>query len=168
MWARLEKWQFDQLVRLSAQDFERAETLLNTLWNAYPGLYAELTIRAVDQEQLTVDEAAARLDVSIEEIEASLVQFRRSIPIEGAVVCEGEKLVARLVQGQLPVWEVVREYRKVGSVEKLKVSFPSLSESELAAALRYAQSNSTEIEAQIADYERYLEMRRGAAHSQAS
>jgi uncharacterized protein (DUF433 family) len=51
------------------------------------------------------------------------------------------------------VWEIVREYRKIGSVERLERSFPSLTRGELAAALKYAEHNPEEIENRILRYE---------------
>lgn len=161
MWTRYESWQLHQMQRLAKLDPERVESVLNALWLQYPKLYEELAISAVDQEQLSVDDCAERLGVSPTAIEERLISFRRSATFESAVVHDDTvKHVARLANGQVAVWEVVREYRKQGGLEALKQSFPGLSESELAAGLRYAQEHSEEIEALIEEYESVLARRR--------
>lgn len=151
-----------QLQRLAKLDPERVETILNTLWRQYPSLFAEMAVSAVDQEQLSVDECAQLLDLDAGDVEERLIAYRRAVlPIDCAVVHDDSaKHIARLANGQIPVWEIVREYRKVGSVERLRESFPGVAESELAAALRYAQENRDEIEASINEYEEVLARRR--------
>lgn len=159
MWVRIEDWQLAQLERLSQLDPERVETMLNTLWNSYPGLLEELATLAVDKGQITLEAFAVASGISVEEAETRLHAFRNAgFRLETAVV--HSQNIARLAKGQVAVWEVVREYRKLGSVEMLKTVFPGLSESELASALRYAERNPDEIQAQIDDYERMLARRR--------
>lgn len=164
MWARLESWQLPQLQRLSKLDAERVEALLNTLWHQYPGLYEELAIAAVDQEMLSVEDCAERLGKPIWVIEERLLQFRRAeVSVESAVVHDDTvKHIARLANGQVAVWEVVREYRKLGSLDALRSSFPAISEGELAAALRYAQEHAEEIQRLIDEYEGVLALRRAS------
>ena len=161
-WATFESWQLPQLQRLSKLDPERVESFLNTLWRQYPGLYGELAISAVDQEQLSVDACAELLNIRSEEVEERLLAFRRSaLPLDTAVVHDDSaKHVARLANGQIAVWEIVREFRKLGAAERLRDSFPGVPEGELAAALRYAQEHPDEIEAMIAEYEGILAKRR--------
>lgn len=159
MWRLVEPWQLQQLKRLSNLDPERVETILNTLWNSYPGLYEELAVSAVDQEMLSVEGCAQRIGVTEQEVERHLITYReQTVRPESAVVRDGK--VARLHDGQVAVWEVVREYRKLGSVERLTASFPSLTPRELAAALKYAEANPEEIESQISRYEEMLSKRR--------
>lgn len=162
MWARLESWQLPQIQRLAKLDPERVETLLNTLWHQYPGLIDELAIAAVDSEDLTVDDCSELLGISPFEVEVRLLAFRRAaVPVNSAVVHDNSaKHIARLANGQVAVWEIVREYRKLGSVERLRDSFPRVSEGELAAALRYAQEHADEIEALIQEYEDVLARKR--------
>jgi uncharacterized protein (DUF433 family) len=161
MWARLETWQLLQLQRLATLDPDRVELMLNTLWNQFPGLYTEIAVSAVDQETLSISECAERLDIDEQQVEIDLVDFRRSgRSIEHAVVRDERRKVACLAEGGLPVWEVIREYRKLGSVERLKASFPSLSQGELAAALRYAEAHPDEIESLISDFENVIARRR--------
>jgi uncharacterized protein (DUF433 family) len=101
------------------------------------------------------------LDIESSQVEERLIAFRRSVSVETAVVHDhSSKHVARLVSGQIAVWEIVREYRKLGGLERLRESFPGVAESELAAALRYAQEHPEEIEALIEEYESVLALRR--------
>ena len=153
-----------QLQRLAKLDPERVESLLNTLWIQYPGLFEELAIAAVDQEMLSVDECSGLLSIPAWGVDEKLIQYRRCMgPVESAVVHDdSHKHVARLANGQVAVWEVVREYRKMGSVERLRESFPGVSEGELAAALRYAQEHSDEIEALSREYADVLALKRAS------
>lgn len=163
MWAKLEPWQLLQLQRLAKLDPERVESLLNTLFHQYPSLFGELAIAAVDQEQLTIGECADRLGITEDLVEQRRAEWHRrlvSTTDTAVVVHEGTKPVARLAEGHLAVWEVVREYRKVGSVEALRNSFPGVSEVELAGALRYAQDHTQEIEDHIQAYEKLLALKR--------
>lgn len=159
MWKVIEPWQLAQMQRLAALDPERVETMLNTLWNSYPGLYEELAVSAVDQDALGVEACAERIHVAAAEVERQVFAFRtNAVRPDLMVVLDGT--VARLSEGRVAVWEVVREYRKLGSVERLAASFPSLTQRELAAALKYAEANPEEIESQISRYEEVLGKRR--------
>ena len=160
MYHVLEPWQFTQLRRLASFDPERIETALNTLWNSYPGLFEEACVSAVDQEQLTVARCAEILNLDEGRVEELLHAFRSRPPQPATAVVRDERAVARLAEGNVAVWEIVREYRKLGSVEKLVNSFASLSRGELAAALKYAEQNPAEIEGHIARYEELLAKRR--------
>lgn len=136
--------------------------MLNTLWRQYPELFDELAISAVDQEQLSIDACASLLDIEPRAVEDRLLAFRRiAVPFDSAVVHDDSvKHVARLANGQIAIWEIVREFRKLGSAEKLRDSFPGVPEGELAAALRYAQAHTDEIDAMITEYEEVLAKRR--------
>lgn len=163
MWTTFESWQLGQLQRLTQSDPERVETILNTVWNSYPGLLADLAIAAVDQEQLSVDACADLLKIDTAEVERSLVEFRQKnakFDYDWAVVVDNGSSVAKLVDSHVAVWEIVREFRKLGSVERLTEAFPSLPKSELAAALVYAEQNPSEIEDQISKYETILQKKR--------
>ena len=163
MWTKFEPWQLAQLQRLGLLDPERVETILNTVWRSYPGLLEDLAIAAVDQEQLSVEACAEQLVIDVAHVEERLIEFRQKnarFDYDWAVVFDGRSHIARLAESQVAVWEIVREYRKLGSVERLTESFPSLPKSELAAALVYAEQNPSEIEQQIARYEETIQKRR--------
>lgn len=160
MWHVLEPWQFSQLKRLMSFDPERIETTMNTVWNLYPGLFEEVCVSAVDQEQLTVSRCAEILGVPEQHVEDLLFAFRTRPTQPAVAVVRDEREVARLAEGGIAVWEIVREYRKLGSVERLVDAFTSLSRGELAAALKYAEQNPAEIEAHISRYEDLLARRR--------
>ena len=163
MWTKFEPWQLAQLQRLGQLDPERVETILNTLWHSYPGLLGDLAIAAVDQEQLSLEACASLLEITVEDVESRLIEFRQKsarFDYDWAVVMDGNSSVARLADSQVAVWEIVREFRKLGSVERLTESFPSLPKSELAAALVYAEQNPGEIEGQILRYEEMIEKKR--------
>ena len=163
MWTKFETWQLAQLQRLGLLDPERVETILNTVWRSYPGLHEDLAIAAVDQEQLTVNECARQLEVPQSKVEERLIEFRQKnarFDYDWAVVYDGKSQIARLADSQVAIWEIVREYRKLGSVERLTEAFPSLPKSELAAALVYADEHPSEIEQQISRYEEIIQKRR--------
>ncbi len=154
MSARLETWQLAQLQRMANCEPEKVEGLLNTLWSSHPGLFDELAIAAIDQEMLTVDEGSKLLSLNESEIEERLLEYRqRSKNYETVVIHDEMRKAACLSQGGIPVWEVVLEYRKLGSVDMLKAAFPSLTEGDLTSALKYAETHSEEIEHCISDYE---------------
>lgn len=161
MWIRLEGWQSSQLERLAQMDPERAEAVLNTLWAVCPGLLEDMAISAVDQEALPVDECARLIGVEPQEVERRLIDFRKhTLNLERAVVSGGCTNGAKLAGGQVAVWEIIREFRKLGSVARLRECFPSLSEGELASAFLYAEGHKGEIEEKIGAYENMLARRR--------
>lgn len=148
-----EPWQLSQLARMAKFDVVRLQSLLNELWRKHPTLFEELAISAVEQGELSVQQAAERLGASEHEVEyrvdldreahwtlgqSQIVESSRGATIEDAHVC---------------VWEIVREYRRLGSVERLATSFPGLTTGQLAAALSYAREHPQEIENAIQDYE---------------
>jgi hypothetical protein len=158
MWTALEPWQVAQLERLSTVDRDRVESALNTLWEARPDLLSEITISALDQAQVTLERTSQILDIPESEVASRLAEFRRrALKRSYVVVCDGS--VAKLADGGLPVWEVVRVYRRLGSVEKLREAF-GLSVQTLESALAYADVNAAEINQQIDRYEALLEKRK--------
>lgn len=153
MWRNYEDWQIQELQNLASQDEEWLETILNTLWNSYPGLLQDLALNSVQRGNLSIPEAAKCLHMPESEVESLILMRDAAKPqMEYAVVMD--QSVARLNPSQVSIWEVVRQYRKLGSLERLKEEFPGLTQFELAAALRYAELNPSEIESQIAAYEK--------------
>jgi uncharacterized protein (DUF433 family) len=159
MWTPLEPWQVAQLERLSSIDHERVENALNTLWDARPDLLEQVTIAALDQEAISAERSSHILHISLEEVEQKLAEFRRRA-LKRCCVVVSEGSVAKLADGGLPVWEVVRVYRRLESVDKLQEAFSGVSQQTLESALAYAEANPEEIEQQISRYEQLLERKR--------
>lgn len=159
MWTPMEPWQVAQLEHLSQIDHETVERALNDLWAARPELLREVTISAVDRDQLTVLRAAQILSIAPEEVERALADFRRRA-LKRCCVVVTEGTVAKLADGGLPVWEVVRVYRRLGSIEKLQEAFTGVPLQTLHSALEYAAANAAEIDLQIQRYEDLLERKR--------
>jgi uncharacterized protein (DUF433 family) len=156
-----EPWQLAQLQRLASIDRPRCVAAIQSLFEADPALYEALVILATDQRTLTLEEAAERLCATVADVEVRLQAFRsQELAEEGLVTLDGPTKTARLANGAIAVWEIVREYRRVGSVELLETSFPGLSRAEVSAALRYARAQPEEINMQIARYEEAMERRR--------
>lgn len=158
MWAKYDAWQLRQLERLAATDIDRTEHALNTLWNAVPGLLERLTIGAAANGDIDVDTAAAVLEWDAVDVQRA-INLRAERPTH-AVVLQDARSVAKVSQGQVTVWEIVREFRKVGSVERLEGAFPGIEKFELASALRYAEQNPQEIQLAIDAFEAVLARRR--------
>jgi uncharacterized protein (DUF433 family) len=159
MWTPLEPWQVAQLERLSSVDHDRVEAGLNALWDARPDLLEQVTISALDQEEITIQQAIQILRVAETEIEQKLADFqRRALKRCCVVVSNGS--MAKLADGGLPVWEVVRVYRKLETIEKLQEAFSGVSLQTLESALAYAEAHPEEIELQISRYEALLERRK--------
>jgi hypothetical protein len=155
----MEPWQVAQLERLSSIDHERVESALNTMWEARPDLLEQITVSAIDEEAITIERGAQILRITTAEVDQKLVEFRRrALKRCCVVVCDGS--IAKLADGGLPVWEVVRVYRKLGTFEKLQEAFSGVSLPTLESALAYAEANPTEIDSQISRYEELLERRR--------
>lgn len=154
MWNVLEPWQIQALQRLATLEPDRLETILNTLWQSYPGLFEELAVMAAERDALSSTRCAEVLGIPVEEVQGRIAALnQREDLAERLVVMDDEKHVAKFEEAQVTVWEIVRTYRRLGSVERLEGAFPSLTRGQIAAALKYAQAHPEEIEAQIARYE---------------
>lgn len=165
MWRPFESWQLNQLEKLADSDPERFESILNVVWAQHPGLLKQLALAAIEDGALSINDAAKVLDIPVdmvqEQVLLSRVESRRShIGAGSAVIVYESGSEARLAGGKIAVWEVVRAYRRLGSMERLRETFPSLTPVELAAAVDYAAKNPGEIEDQIEKYESLLERRR--------
>ncbi len=159
MWTSLEPWQLVQLERLAETSPERVERALNILWDADPDLLAEVAIEALDQDEITPDRCSQMLGIALDEVESRLTIHRKKA-LKRCCVVVAEGAVAKLADGGLPVWEVVRVYRKLGSIEKLQEAFAGVSTQTLDSALAYAKHHPDEIENQINRYEQMLERKR--------
>src|SRR5579862_3427402 len=123
MWTPFEQWQVAQIERLSHTDREAAEAALNALWDACPDLLEQLTIAAVEQGELSVSQAASALGITHRGVEYKVSMYRRrTLKEQCVVVTNGEN--AQLADSGLPIWEIVRVYRKLGTREKLQEALP--------------------------------------------
>jgi len=155
MWTPLEKWQVSQLEHLAVSDPDRVEAALNALWESHPELLETVTISALDKNELSLNRAAELLRMPSCDIEKRLAEFKqRNLRSQWLVVSDGSD--AKLADGSLPVWEIVRVYRRLGSKERLQKAFTGISRATLDAALAYAESHANEIDRQIEDYEALL------------
>ncbi len=162
LWTKYEPWQLSQLLRLARFDPERLETILNTVWTMYPALRAELAVSAVEQAELRVVDAATFLGLTAEEIAERVEQYREaSWAISQAQIVESDR-GAMVEDTQVPVWEVLREYRKLGSLDRLTESFPGMTTGQLSSAIAYAREHMEEIEAAIMAYEVLRAQKRAA------
>lgn len=159
MRTNLEPWQVTQLQRLAAVDPERIESALNDLWEIRPDILEQVVTSAVEQEQLSLDRGAKILDVDMEVVERLLADFRRR-GLKRCCVVVTEGSVAKLADGGLPVWEVVRVYRKLGSLELLHEAFSGVSPQTLESALAYADQHPDEIDRLIERYEALIVRRK--------
>lgn len=160
-----EAWQLEQLAHLAASDPSRVERALEAVWKSDPELFRFVVLSAVDSRQISYERGAEILGMTTAEVEASLESLRKDASWEQYIEFDEESSTARMVANHVPVWEVVREHRRLGSVAELCETFPSLSKGALAAALRYAEAHAPEIQAKIVAYESYLDKRRAVIRS---
>ena len=156
----LSQWALGELCRLAEHDPQRANRIVEALWSAHPRLIGELAMSAVDHGEITVEEAAAVLSVSPEEVQSRVDTFRKSDSPGAPIVEDDGTGVSRLAEGHVPVWEVVREHRKTDSLEALAEAFPALTAAELEAAIAYGKEHRAEIDALIERYENMQERKR--------
>lgn len=149
------QWALCALCQIAERDPQRGDRILESLWSTHPRLIGELAVAAVDQGELSADEAAAVLQVSPEEVLSRVEAFRTSDRPNAPIVVD-DLGVARLAEGHVPVWEVVREHRKTGSFRALERAYPALTRPELDAALSYGKENAAEVERLITTYDAML------------
>ena len=154
----LSQWALCELCRMADRDPQRADRIVETLWSTHPRLLGELAISAVDKNEISLEDAAEVLNVSPEEVKSRVEAFRRA-ERPAAPIIEDEG-TPRLAEGQVPVWEVVREHRKCGSMEELAKAFPALTETELDAAIAYGTENAEAIDQLIEKYESMQDRKR--------
>ncbi|MBX3118308.1 MAG: hypothetical protein KF784_04525 [Fimbriimonadaceae bacterium] len=164
-----EAWQLEQLAHLAVSDPARVERALAAVWEAQPDLLRDVVLWAVDRREIDHERACEILNIDAAELEKRLESLRSSTKTwEQYIEIEAESGTARMSDNHVPVWEVILEYRKVGSVGDLCETFPSLSKGALAAALRYAETHPKEIQDKIAAYESYVTRRQAVIRSEAS
>jgi len=156
-----QNWFIEQVNRFVKTQPESCLQIESAINQGNPALFQQLVIGAVDQEMLSVSEAAEKTGLASEEIMQRLQAFRKhDAPSEALIEVDSTRSAARLVGSGVCVWEVVREYRRIGKVEKMKEVFPDLSNAELHTALAYAEKNPHDIERDIVAYEAVVQRRR--------
>lgn len=150
-----EHWLLPQLRRLSKIKPGAFDEVVTHLREFHPGLYEELCLMAVEHGDLEASECAVCLATDVSSLAVRLEIYRSDAGNdENAIMIESdENGVASLVGSRIFVWEIVREYRRLGSLTALKEAYAALTEGELRAALRYAERHETEIENKIRAYE---------------
>jgi uncharacterized protein (DUF433 family) len=147
------QWALGELCRLAERDPQRAERIMEALWSTHPRLLGELAISAVDLCAISAEEAAGVLGVSAEEVRSRVDTFRKAERPTAPIVEDDGSGIARLAEGHVPVWEVVREYRKSKSIDKVAEAFPALTAAELKAAIDYGDEHAEVIGQLIEKYE---------------
>lgn len=157
-------WLIPQLERLAKSDPGRIEDLLEALRLSRRDLFDELHLMAVEHADLSQADAANRLESTLLDVQTRLEAFREASAdaAETQIIEHDRHGVAKIANKHVTVWEIVREYRRVDSVEAMRGAFPVLSEGELRSALIYAGRNPDEIGAQIRAYEEVVERSKAA------
>lgn len=158
-----EMWLVDQLRRMAKTQPERFEGFALRLKQALPNEYEELALMALDDGGLSNAECAVALEIGEEELDVRFEGFRNNNDdMPDGVIERDTQGVARVVDTQVAVWEIVRVFRRAGSVTALKETYNALSERELRAALAYAGSNPDEVCLCIEQYEAVVNRKREA------
>lgn len=131
---------------------EALDRLLASALKDEPELERDLALLAVYHGDLAESECAEILGCPCTEIQSGVEHLQASSD-ESDFISHDAKGIARVGDSHVAVWEIVREFRKVGSVSELNSRFPRLRESEVRAALNYCGRNPDEVAAQISAYE---------------
>lgn len=156
----LSQWSLCELCRLADRDPQRADRIVEALWTTHPRLLGELAISGVDHGMITAEQAAEVLGVSTEEVQSRVDTFRKSERPSAPIVEDDGTGVALLAEGHVPVWEVVREYRKTHEMDDVAKAFPALTIAELEAAVAYGNERPDEIDNLIVKYENMQDRKR--------
>lgn len=150
-------WQLDCLRDIAEDHPDLVQAALSTLWHHYPGLRREVTLRAMAAKTISKREAALCLGLAAEEVARMARQSEGGIRT-ALVECESGR-AALLPESRLPVWEVMRKLRDLGSDEATLSFFTGLLPHELEAAKAYAGSHEAEINERIREYEEFRAQR---------
>ncbi len=148
-------WLVSQLRRLAKNDLPSFEQFSEIFRSQQPQLFTHLALMAIEHGDLTPAECAYAINTDLADVDAHLQLYRQGVAESGreSLVEVDERGVARLTSVGITVWEVVRESRRLGSVDALKESFPGLTANEVHAAVCFADRHPEEISKQIEDYE---------------
>jgi uncharacterized protein (DUF433 family) len=155
------QWHLAQLLRMTRFFPERVEDAVSRLFESDPELRNDLVIGAVDQEMLSIEQAADFTGMIPSEIETRLIEFRnqmafREVRIEADEDRPGS---AKIAGAGIFVWEIMRVLQKGGSVDAVHVAFPTLNATEIRVAVDFGNAHLTEIEAEILRYEQVVKRR---------
>lgn len=155
----------DQIRAWADQDPSRVAAVLDLLRDHRPDLWRDLVLSAVATERLGLDEGARALDLDHDGLTDRLIEWRRDQAIfDSSVVCGlGLGHAARLAESAVPIWEIVREFRRHQSFDQTVARIPHLRRLDVLTALDYARCHPQEIETCVAAYEAHLERVRGRA-----
>lgn len=146
-----QQWTLRQLDRLEARAPGSTAEALRELLANHPNLREAVVIGAAEEDQITLAEGAERLGFDVDDLTRRVLDHRR---INGTSVDpDGGPNGPRLRGSQVAVWEIVREYRRHGSLDGLARDFPAIPQKELQAALDYAEGHGEEIDSLIDRYE---------------
>jgi uncharacterized protein (DUF433 family) len=112
-----------KLALLAEREPRRVAAALDALWALQPGLFQDMFCLEAEEEA------------------PDCLVFRDE---------RGQAVVGR---AKIPVWEVVRTYRRVADLNVLAQEYPMLSQVELLAVLEYSHRHREEIGRQIDAYE---------------
>ena len=146
-----QQWTLRQLERLEARAPGSTAEALRELLANHPDLREAVVVGAAEEDQITLAEGAERLGLPVDDITRRVVEHRRANGT--SVDPDGGPNGPRLRGSHVAVWEIVREFRRHGTLDGLSRDFPAIPHKELEAALEYAETNSEEIDSFIHRYE---------------
>ncbi len=144
-------WTLRQLERLAEREPGRLSDALVELLAAHPDLREAVVVGAAEEDQISLSQAAERLDLALPELTRLVIAHRRRNGT--AIDPDGGPNGPRLRGSHVAVWEIAREFRRHGSLEGLARDFPSIPRHDLEAALDYAETNGEEMDLYIDRYE---------------
>jgi uncharacterized protein (DUF433 family) len=156
----LSSWTLCELCRIAERDPQRGDRIMEALWTTHPRLLTELAISAVGHNEISAKDAADVLGLTTEEIQSRVEAFRKTERPSAPIVEDDGMGIARLAEGHVPVWEVVREHKRSNSLADLAKAFPALTVAELQAAITYGHENPEQIAALIDQYESMQDRKR--------
>ncbi len=146
-----QQWTLRQLERLEARAPGATAEALRELLANHPHLREAAVVGAAEEDQITLAEGAERLGLPVDDLTHRVMEHRR---LNGTSVDpDGGPNGPRLRGSHVAVWEIVREYRRHGSLDGLARDFPAIPQKELQAALDYAETHGEEIDSFIERYE---------------
>lgn len=153
-------WQLRQLQALSHSRPDRIATALETLFESHPDVHCDVVIGGLQDEAISVEEAASELNVNFEQLETLRQEYLdRNRMLEHPEIEHHQNRPATLVGNGLAVWEVVREYRRSACSDTFRAALPSVSKAQLEASLAYASTHKDEIDELIRQYESFKSIR---------